>query len=159
MTSSSSGEGFQGARELGRWKKVGKCFTFGPFFWTFENKWKKLMKLVKFGRIELILIQNESPHRVLDSPGGGGWPIFPKNSGKNKIRFFSGGKKIFESIAKIQTSTQNGGNPPVWRSPHGVKKSSKIRDRKFFALLGPVKKSSKIRRSFLPQKILQKSPK
>ena len=65
----------------------------------------KLTKLVKFARIGLILIQDESPHRVLDSPGGGG-QFFQKMGGKWKVEFFRGEKQIFESIAKVATEAQ-----------------------------------------------------
>ena len=54
-TSSCSGEGFQGAWGLGRWEKVEKCFIFGPLFFELFKKNEKMMKSVKFARIELIL--------------------------------------------------------------------------------------------------------
>ena len=46
----------------------------------FDNfdKNKKLTKSAKFARIGLISIQNESPHRVLDSSGGFGKKIKKK---------------------------------------------------------------------------------
>ena len=65
-----------GAWGLGRWEKVENWFIFGPFvvrlfffrcfFFAFSNE---NTKSVKFARIGFILIQNESPHRVLGSPG------------------------------------------------------------------------------------------
>ena len=41
MTSSCSGEGFQGAWGLGRWEKVEKCFIFGPLFFELFAKIQK----------------------------------------------------------------------------------------------------------------------
>ena len=65
-------EGCHGAWGLGRWEKVEECLIFEAFFDIVENikKMKTITKSVKVAWIELILIQNESPHRVLDSSGG-----------------------------------------------------------------------------------------
>ena len=68
-TWSCSGEGSQGAWGLGLWEQVERCFIFGPFVFEFFKKNEKMTKSVKFARIGLISIQNESPHRVLDSSG------------------------------------------------------------------------------------------
>ena len=73
-------------------KKLKNVAFFGPFsldiFLSFfersRHKRKQLTKSVKFARIELILIPPDSPHRVLDSPGGLG-QFFQKI--ENKINF------------------------------------------------------------------------
>ena len=75
--------GCLGAGALGKsWKMF---YFWATFCWTFEKKYEKIMKSVKFARIGLILIQNESPHRVLDSPAG--WHFFQKIRGKWNFEF------------------------------------------------------------------------
>ena len=78
-TSSCSGEGSQGAWGLGRWEKLRHVYFFVIFEFLKTNG--KITRSVKFARIGLILIQNESPHRALDSPGGFG-QSFQKIGGK-----------------------------------------------------------------------------
>ena len=63
----------EGPRVPGGWgvgKKLKNVSLLGhlvlSFFKSFEKN-EKMMKSVKFARIGLLLIQNESPHRVLDS--------------------------------------------------------------------------------------------
>ena len=98
MTSSCSGEGFQGAWGLGRWEKVEKCFIFGPFvfdiFSIFQHKMKKFDEIGQI-RSDWAHIENpDSGHRVLDSPGGFG-KFFRKIGEKLKFEFSGGNKKIF----------------------------------------------------------------
>ena len=84
-----------GAWGLGRWEKVEKCFIFGTFFLTFQKHNEKMMKSLKFARIGLILMQNDSPHRVLDSWGG--FDQFFQKIGK-KIKFEFSEKSRFSGF-------------------------------------------------------------
>ena len=89
------GKGFRVPGGWGVGKKLENVSFWGHFLklFTISTKKikKKLTKSVKFARIGLILIQDESPHRVLDSPGGFG-QFFQKIGRKRKF-VFSGGKK------------------------------------------------------------------
>ena len=76
--------GCLGAGALG---KSWKMFHFWAIvFELLKTKWKKMMKSVKFARIGFLVIQNESPHCVLDSPGGFG-KFFRKKGGNENSNF------------------------------------------------------------------------
>ena len=74
-------------------KQLENVRLFGHYFLNFWEKWKKMTKSVKFARIELILIQNESPHRVLDS-----WGVLANFSKKTKEKM---------EIRKLESWIQN----------------------------------------------------
>ena len=82
-------------------KKLKNVSFLGHFFLNFSKKnEKKLTKSVKFARIGLILIQNDSPHRVLDSWGGFG-------------NFFANFRKMkkFDEIGQIRSDWAHIENP------------------------------------------------
>ena len=80
----------KGPRGPGGWGFGKECkhvtFFFDMFLITLKNKRKQITKSVKFDWIELILIQNESPHRVLDSSGLFG-QLFDKKEEKSNFQF------------------------------------------------------------------------
>ena len=72
------------------------------------------MKSVKFARIGLILSQNDSSHRVLDSWGVLG-QFFQKIGNKNKIRIF----RQIQIFSDLSGKSPNKRPPPIWGTPTG----------------------------------------
>ena len=99
-----------------RFKEKCKPVSFFGICTVSKNSWKQITKFVRFARIEITSMQDESPHRVSDSPGVFG-PLFEEKKGKTKETIF----QVFQIVLISPANPHTNG----W-APNDTTKRSKI---------------------------------